>query len=421
MATVDDLLRQLHRRVARLGTRDGHDPSVQFASHLRGWRQLASQSQRTLGYLRPQSGDRELSRLLDLLARGISGTPAVASTLTAVALPIGAIGDLLAGAPRAIDDATSGDCLRLRANLHAALHAVARATLALGRAARRADPKGVLERLANATELASLLPPPARASSLDRLTAARHSPATLDGAVGLWEYEARRVLGNRVLVTGVVLTDTAATLAVLCAAASRQLANAAGDGRVSPATWLAVAGQLDEAASTWRGAAVWPANVQLGGRQPDYRLTTKRVRDALRGPRFGYLPRQRRLRVLRDALAVAQGVGQLQAHTVEQLANRRGLWVTHARANLRPAGMRQRAGSRDWGRLEWGHPERQQLVDTVQAAERALRRATAGLDALLLAAPAVDCHPARLVLIEGCVTSPVPQPPQPAHQQLAVG
>lgn len=405
MATMDDLLRQLHRRVAEFAPSEVRSPR-QFDMCLSAWEALANQSRRALGVLTTPADDPEPSRLLERIARRGRAVPDNADARVAsIALHVGVVGDLLAIARSQVARASRADMLRLQANLHAALHATARRTLDVALLCGKHDPDGLLRRLADATELAARLSPQARASALDRLTVPTLAPTCVTGMVGLWASEARLVVGDPLLVTGTVLTETAGTLSLLCAVAAENV-TAFTHSRVSElGPWLSAEKLLTRAARAWRRAAVWPVNVQLGGRQPGYHRLTRLVREAVRDARFSRLPRVRKVKLLREAVSVAHGIGELQAATVIRLANWRGLWRAHPRANLRPVGMRARVTRYEWDRLEWSHPERQQLLDAAKAADAALGAATAAFDEAVLPVPSADWSANSLALVDGRITA----------------
>ena len=73
MATVDDLLRTLHRHAA--GLRPVSDPARQLPAHLRGWIPLATNALRVLEPLDLRPDDRELFGLLHTLSQSPSMRP----------------------------------------------------------------------------------------------------------------------------------------------------------------------------------------------------------------------------------------------------------------------------------------------------------------------------------------------------------
>ncbi len=418
MATMDDLLRQLHRRVAEFTPSEVRSPR-QFDMCLSGWEALANQARRALEALNTPADDLEPSRLLERVARRGRAVPDNPDPRVAsIAVHVGVVGDLLAIGRSRVARTGRADMLRLQANLHAALHATARRTLDVAALCGKRDPDGLLRRLADATELAARLTPQARASTLDRLTVSTLSPNGVTGMVGLWASEARLVVGDPLLVTGAVLTETAATLALLCAVAAENVTAFTHSRVAELGPWLAAEKLLARAARAWRRAAVWPVNIQLGGRQPGYHKLTKLVREAVRDARFSRLPRVRKVKLLREAVSVAQGIGELQAATVVRLANWRGLWRAHPRANLRPVGMRTRATRYEWDRLEWIHPERQQLLDAAKAADSALGSAATAFDEAVLPVPSDDWSANSLALVEGRITAGYGDPPSAG---LAIG
>lgn len=396
MATVDDLLRRLHHQAA--GLRPSGNPQRQLDAYLRGWAPLAAAAGRVLADLDPRPEDRELYVLLKSLARDGDTEPGNADRgLASLALVIGAIGDLVHSSPTTVGRAGQAQRSRLQASVQAALHALARATVDVARDAQQLAAVETVRKVAEATELAALLPPLARVSTLERLNAP--APEGVDGAVQRWAQVAGRTFSSYQVVTGVALQDTAATLAILCQVTATNLRDAAHRRMVDPADAKHAARLLDYAATAWRKAAIWPSNVQLGGRAHEHRHAAEAVREALAGPPLARLTLRERIHTLSSALVMADGIAELQSATVTQLVRQSGLWLAHERGNLRPPGVQRRITKLDWERMPWGHPAGSLLLDQARAAHAALTAAAAAVNQVVLPAATLTGEPGRITLV----------------------
>ena len=210
MVTVDDLLGRMHRQAA--GLKPKGQPDRQLQEHLAGWIPLAATSRRVLESLDPRPGEHpDFYATLESLTRRrrvSAGRPD--SNLQALALTVGALGDILDSFPKDVAMAGQAQRSRLQASIQAALHAAARSTLSL--TAGSEDVRMLVSKVAEATELAALLPPRARESTLEALTATRLTAETVDGAVQLWLGAAEATFTNYRLFTGIALQEAAATL-----------------------------------------------------------------------------------------------------------------------------------------------------------------------------------------------------------------
>jgi hypothetical protein len=397
MATVDDLLRRLHRQAADLSV--WSDPDRHFRAQLRGWAQLATASSRVLDALDPRPQDRELYELLQVLRRGGPGPGRVDAGIAKLALVVGALGDVISTDPSRVAAAGQGQRSRLQANIQAALHAAARATLDTARSAGQERAGETFRQIAEATETAALLPPSARVSTLERMTVTRLTPDTVDGAVQLWADTARQTFTNHRLVSGVALQEGAATLALLCRASADTFRDAARRGISEPdAAWKA-AQILGGAATAWRNAATWPSGIQLGGRAHEHRWAVQAVRAALTGPPLARLTLRERTRALRAALDIAATIGELQADAVERAAKQGGLWVAHERPNLRPLGVERRHVKLDWARMDPDHPAARVLTDRAYIAQQRLISAAEASSRAVIPSPTRG-ETGRIALIE---------------------
>jgi hypothetical protein len=375
MATVDDLLRRLHRQAADLPV--WSDPDRQFRAHLRGWVQLAGAASRVLDALDPRPQDSELYELLQVLRRGSPGSGRVDAGIANLALIVGALGDVISTDPSRVAVAGQGQRSRLQASIQAALYAAARATLDKARSAGQERAGEALRQVTEATELAALLPPSARVSTLERMTVTRLTPDTVDGAVELWADTARQTFTNHRLVSGVALQEAAGTLALLCRASEDTFRDAAHRGITEPDAARRAADVLGGAAVAWRNAATWPSGIQLGGRAYEHHQAVQAARTALTGPPLARLTLRERTRSLRAALDTAVTIGDLQADAVERAAKQGGLWIAHERPNLRPLGVERRHVKLDWDRMDPDHPAARVLTDRARIAQRRLAAAAA--------------------------------------------
>lgn len=399
MATVDDLLRTLHHQAA--GLRHVGDPTRQLPAHLRGWMPLANNALRVLEPLDPHPDDRELYGLLHILRRSRGVRPGrTDAQIARVALTLGALGDVLNSAPEVVGQASQVQRSRLQASIHAALHATARTTYDIARAAGRERAGQTIRKVAEATELAALLPPLARVSTLERLTVTRLTPDTADGAVQLWAGVAERTFNNFRLVTGLALQDAAATLALLCSTAADTMQQAARRRIVDPDSAREAARLLTEASWAWRAAATWPSRVQLGGRAYEHQQAAQAVRDALTGPPLARLTLRQQTHTLRAAVSTAVTIGGLQASAVTAAADRGGLWIAHERPNLRPPGVQRRHVKLDWETMGWGHPAGRLLTDQAHAARHALTVAAEALDQAVLPSASLRGDAGRIALVD---------------------
>lgn len=398
MATVDDLLRTLHRQAA--GLRLVGDPDRQLPAHLRGWMPLATNALRVLEPLDPRPDDRELYGLLHTLSQSPSIRPGrIDAGIARVALTIGALGDVLNSAPEAVAQAGQVQRSRLQASIHAALHATARRTFDIACAAGRERAGDTVRKVAQATELAALLPPMARVSTLERLTVTRLTPDTVDGTVQLWAGVAEQTFNNFRLVTGVALQDAAATLALLSLTAADTLQHAARRNILDREPAREAARLLTEASDAWRVAATWPTRVQLGGRAYEHQQATRAVREALTGPPLARLTLRQQTHTLRSAVSTAVTIGGLQAAAVAAVADRGGLWIAHERPNLRPPGVQRRHVKLDWETMGWGHPAGRHLTDQANTAHQALTFAAEALDQAVLPGASLRGDAGRIGLV----------------------
>lgn len=404
MATVDDLLRRLHRQAA--GLRTSGDPARQFQAHQRGWMLLATNAGRVLEALDPRPEDRELYRLLRTLGRGSATQPGRNDAgVEALALTTGALADVIISSPAAVGGAGQTQRSRLQASIQAALHAAARTTFDLARAAHQEPDGETVRKVAEATELAALLPPMAHVSTLQRLTVTGPNPDTVDGAVHLWSRVAQAIFTNYLLVTGIALQTAAATLALVCQTTADTMRQAARRRILDPGAARETAELLADAAAAWRAAAVWPSQVQLGGRAHEHQQAARAVRAALTGPPLARLTLRERVHTLRSAVTAAAGISELQAATVAWLAGHGGLWIAQERPNLRPPGVQRKHVKLDWDTMNWGHPAGRLLTDRANAAHSALAVAAAAIDQAVLPAATLRGEAGRIALVDDRVVA----------------
>ncbi len=299
MATVDDLLTRIHRQAA--GLRPVGQPDRQLDAHLRAWVPLATNTRRVLDALDPRpEQDPELYGLLHSVSRGPDAQPGKAADpgVAALALTVGVLGDVVTSSPTVVAEAGQAQRSRLQASVRAALHAAARATFDLARAAGREGEATILWKVAETTELAALIPPNARVSTLERLTT-RPTARTVDGAVQLWADAAEGTFTNYQLITGVALQEAAATLALLARITADTLQEAARRRTVDPDAGREAARLMADASNNWRRAAAWPSAVQLGGRAYEHHQAARTVRDALTGTALSRLTLREKVHTLR--------------------------------------------------------------------------------------------------------------------------
>lgn len=396
MASIDDLLSTLHRHAA--GLHPGGHPDRQLDAHLNAWAPLAAHARRALEALDARPSDQELYGLL----RTIAGTGRPGRTdagLARVALTVGALGDAIMSLPEPIARAGQAQRSRLQASIQAALYASARATLDIARNAEQPSAAEILHRVAETTELAAMLPPRARISTLDGLTVTRLTPDTADGAVQLWADTAQRTFTNDRIVTGIALQDAAATLALLCQISADALRDAARRRILDPDAARHVADLLSKASVAWRKAAAWPAHLQLGGRAAEHQHAVRAVREALTGPPLARLTLRERAHTLRAALGAAVTVGEVHSATVARLAHHGGLWIAHERPNFRPPGVERHHVKLDWEPMDAGDSAGKVVVDRSSSAAFALSAAAHVADQTILhaASPRGEIGPIRLV------------------------
>jgi hypothetical protein len=397
MASVDDLLRRLHHQAA--GLRPSGNTDRQFDAYLRGWKPLAAAAGRVLGDLDPRPEDRELYVLLQSLALRQDTAPAGRDRgLESLALVVGAIGDLIRSSPAAVGTAGQVQRSRLQASIQAALHAAARATVDLARDAHQPASAETVRKLAETTELAALLPPLARVSTLERITAP--TPDGADETVQRWAKIAGQTFRNYRIVTGIALQDAAATLAILCQVTATSLREAARRRVLDPFEAREAARLLDDASTQWRKAANWPTTVQLGGRAHEHREAAEAVRAALTGPPLARLTLRERVHTLRAAVASADAIGGLQSATVARLVRESGLWVARERENLRPPGVQRRHIKLDWEVMPRGHPAGRLLADQARSAHTALTAASTAVNQAVLPAAPLRGDAGRIALVD---------------------
>lgn len=384
MATVDDLLRRMHRQAAALRP-DGN--AGQLDAHLIAWASLAANTRRVLEALDPRPEEHpDFYALLQSLRRGgptQAGTTADPS-VTALALTVGALGDVVARFPRVVADAGQAQRARLQASIRAALYAAARSTVDIARAAGNERAGAIVWKIAEATELDALLPPQARVSTLERVTVTRLSADTVDGAVRLWVGAAGPIFTNYHLITGVALQDAAATLALLCRITADTMHDAARRRVIEPDASRETARLMGIASKAWREAAAWPSTVQLGGRAYEHHRAVRAVRDALTGPPLARLTLREKVHALRSAVSAAATIGEMQARAVTWLVNRGGLWVARERPNLRPPGVERRHVKLDWETMPFDHPAGILLNERAYRARAALDKAAEAIDRAVL-------------------------------------
>lgn len=433
MATVDDLLRALHRQAVHL--HHAGSPGRQLPAHLRGWAPLATNTLRVLEALDPFPQDRELYGLLRRLAASQGVRPGRPDGgMQRLALIVGALGDVVLPAPETVAHAGQTQRSRLQASLQAALHAAARVTVDIAQNADQTQVADTVRKVAEATELAALLPPSARVSTLERLAVPRLSPGTLDGAVQVWAGVARRTFSDGWLVTGVALQEAAATLALVCQTTADTLHEAARRRVLDPDTAREAARLADAASIGWRAAAAWPTSVQLGGRAYEHHQAVRTVRQALTGPPLARLTLRERTRTLRTAISACLKIGDAQAEAVTRLAREGGLWVARERVNLRPPGVQRHKIRLDWEPIWPGHPAGRVLIDQAQAAHQQLAAAAAVIDQAVLPGAPQRGEAGRIALVDsrivadwwetvtptpGTRTRPSVPGPAPSHQGIS--
>jgi hypothetical protein len=405
MATVDDLLRRMHRQAA--GLRPNENPA-QLDEHLLAWMPLATNASRVLEALDPRP--EEHPDFYALLRSPRRGGPTQAGTaadpsVTALALTVGALGDVVASSPRVVADAGQAQRARLQASIRAALHAAARSTVDIARASGNERAGVIVWKIAEATELDALLPPQARVSTLERLTVTRLSAGTVDGAVQLWVGAAEPIFTNYHLITGIALQDAAATLALLSRTTADTMHDAARRRIIEPDASRETARLMGIASKAWREAAAWPSTLQLGGRAYEHHKAVRAVRDALTGPPLARLTLRGRVHALRSAISAAATIGEMQARAVTWLVNRGGLWVAHERPNLRPPGVERRHVKLDWETMAFDHPAGVLLSERANQARLALEDAAKAINQAVLPAASVAGGAGPIALVDNRIVA----------------
>lgn len=399
MATVDDLLRRIHRQAFALHPTG--EPSRQLEAHLRAWVPLATNASRVLEALDPRPGqDPDLYALLRSVSRAptTQGQQRADPRLAALALTVGVLGDVVTSFPTSVAESGQAQRSRLQASIRAALYAAARTTLDLARAAGDEPRARIVREIAESTELAAMLPPAARVSTLGHLTVTSPTPHTVEGAVHLWLTAARGTFGDYQLVTGVALQEAAGTLSLLTRVTAETLREAASRRIVDPDVGRALARLMADASRAWHEAAAWPSSIQLGGRAYEHRHATSAVRDALTGPPLARLTLREKVSTLRAAASAAAGIGELQSTALAWLVSRGGLWVAHERVNLRPPGVERRHVKLDWEVMPCGDPAGMLLANRARDAQIVLVEAVGLVTQALLLASGVQSRAGELVL-----------------------
>jgi hypothetical protein len=405
MATVDDLLRRMHRQAA--GLRLTGDPRRRLEAQLRAWTTLADAALRVLESLDQGPVQRDLYRLLGVLGRAAPGTTGRADAgLESLGVTLGVLGDAIMDFPQAVAQAGQPERAKLQRSVEAALHAAARATREIARAAGASQISETLHQIADATEPAALLPPSVRMSSLERLTVSRLAPDSLDGAVGIWAVAALHIFTNYRLVTGLALQEAAATLALLSRVTADTLLDAARRHVVSdPAEARQAARVLTLAAAAWRKASTWPSSIQLGGRAEEHRSAVRVVRDAITGPPLARLTAREKVNALRAATGIAVTIGGMQAAAVTRVASSGGLWIARERPNLRPPGVERRHVKLDWEIMDPDHPAARMLVARARSAHQLLVAAADAIDRAVLPDPLPVAQSAPIALVDGRIVA----------------
>lgn len=420
MASVDDLLRRMHRQAFAL--RPTGDSGRQLEAQLCAWVPLATNASRVLEALDPRPGqDPDLYALLRSVSRAPTGRLQRADPrLTALALTVGVLGDVVTSFPTIVAESGQAQRSRLQASIRAALYAAARTTLDVARAARE-EPRAarLVREIAESTELAALLPPAARVSTLERLTVTRPTPSTVDGAVQLWAVAAQRTFTSYQLLTGVALQDAAATLSLLTRITAETLHEAASRRILDPEAGTQSARVMAAASSAWRAAAAWPSNIQLGGRAHEHHRAARMVRDAITGPQLSRLTLREKVVTLRSAVDTATAIGELQANTVRWLVSRGGLWMAHERANLRPPGVERRHIKLDWEAMPCDHAAGLILAHRAHEARIALDEAAVVVNQALGPASRASGVAGPPALVGNRLAWEVIDPTKTVHQALA--
>jgi hypothetical protein len=404
MASIDELMSQLHRRAARL--RWTGNPQRKLDAHLVAWAPLAVQTRRVLSALETRPEDRYLHDLLAPLAHRFEVNAGRADPgLADLAVIIGAIGDVLAGSPAVVGGAAADERHRLSLGIQAAVFAAARTTVDIAGAARQDHHVARFWDISRATAFAAQLPPGARTSSLERLTVPRTPLDTVEGAARQWVTEAARTFTNPRLVTGVALMDAAATIAIVCDLSATTMRDAARRRLTEPTAARSAAALLENASRAWREAAAWPRKVQLGGSAHEYREAANLLRENLNSPPLHRLTLQERMSALRVVVTLAQDVGEHQARAVRTLSSRGGLWIARERDNLRPPGVERRRIKFEWERSTHFHPACVLLRGRSNAAAGALLGAASAMDQTILPAAVLRIEPDHVVLVSNRIVA----------------
>ena len=329
MASIADLIAQLDRTAARLGTVP-HEPDPDALAA--GWMLLADRADRAIGQLRlggPYVGIGVQSYLEPLAAgprRPLSASTTPTPVLARMALTIGAINDVLADTlrNRPRPEYVGREAAKLAASLLAPVHVAARwsrTSLEQVRAAGRSlSLRGHLDNLAAVTEPWALIPPANRGSVLDDFRIHTSTAPGLEGAAVAWAAEALLVLGERHRTTSWAMQAIAGNLALISHTAYDAIERAIKQ-RGLPETARAASQALAGSVTAWRAAATWPPYLRLGGKTTDLRVLSRDLRQCLEADP------PRTVNETRNLLHLALPVAGAHAATMDRLVRTHDLWI----------------------------------------------------------------------------------------------
>jgi hypothetical protein len=346
VATVQDLLDQIHDQGWSLLTDVSPGDAARVEGFRRGWVRLAYHASRVTEIVgAPQGVADLLESVID--ASRLSGGRSEKG-LVGMGLAMGGLADLLVARSGELDSAGIASRGRLQASVLAGLHAAARATMQVAVWGEHPDTVDVMKKIAAITETAAMIPPDHLRSQLDFLALPPPGPTTVDGAVQQWRQQAATTLSSPWLVTEHALRRVAGDISQLCRAGVRVLDNAAVVGTVDPAHMGDARALLSLAAASWQQSAVWPEHLRLGGRSTELRRDSAALVAAVQGPMLTGLAPAAQVAVIAAALRSAQVVAAYHERATARLADRGGLWVSAAAMSPEYMGRHPEVSAQGW-------------------------------------------------------------------------
>lgn len=212
--------------------------------------------------------------------RGFSVSAEPHVEVVAMAVRLGAVADLLVSEPQAASRAEQVAAEGLRADVLAAVHALAVVTLpVLAEVDVSSLGRGLLRQVATSSEPFALLSPGERAGRYQDVAAVAQSEGSLDAAISWWIQRTIPTLVSPQRVTGTVVQVAAGDAAVLTAAATTVCAAATQLGLIGAKPGGEAVQLLSASHASWRAAAAWPKTVRLDGvRDRQQTLASRQLR-----------------------------------------------------------------------------------------------------------------------------------------------